>query len=148
MKCVIAIDDAKFHRDQVETLTEIIGDRFGDVQFIEHDPRTLTKMPNSIDLCVVDFGGGCSGYGEERGSMYCRELIKAIEDRPGTLFLVWSTHSVMWYRDVMLDILERELGKQLNEDAFKCPANVMLYPKDYDQDPVWSAADVWLSSAK
>ena len=55
----------------------------------EIQPDALSS--ERLDIYIVDYGGismqGCSGLID----FYNRELIKSIEDKQGTLFIIWSS---------------------------------------------------------
>ena len=147
MKCVIALDrncSDESYKGQYNSLSEMIGAMMDDVQFIELDPIKISQLPNNTNLCVVDFGGLCGGYGTKTGALMCRELVKIIEDRPSTLFMIWSTHSAHYYQEAILNALSDELGRSVYDDDFKCPANVQMYPDRISGwDAAWERAVNW-----
>ncbi len=56
-----------------------------------------------VDVYIIDYGGvmpGCDGMIE---GIY-RELIKQIEEKPNTLFVLWSQFTCRWYEEMMEDV--------------------------------------------
>lgn len=146
MKCVIALDHNctdESYKGQYESLAGMISSMIEDVQFIELDPAKILQLPNNTDLCVVDFGGLCGGYNQV-GALMCRDLVKTIEDRPSTLFMIWSSHSSYYFKETILEALSDELGRSVYDDDFKCPNNVQMYPERMSGwDVAWERAINW-----
>lgn len=63
-------------------------------------PHTLSGI--STDAYVIDYGGMLSGVDDLVRSIF-REFIKQVEDKPNTLFIIWSTFSFRWYKELIED---------------------------------------------
>lgn len=62
------------------------------------------KLENEkVDVYIIDFGGLLPGSEDSIRSIY-RELIKQIEEKPNTLFILWSHFTCEWYADVMEEV--------------------------------------------
>jgi hypothetical protein len=61
-------------------------------------PHKLQGM--STDIYVIDYGGMLPGSDDLIRSIF-RDVIRLIEDRPNTLFVIWSQFSMNWYRELV-----------------------------------------------
>jgi len=66
--------------------------------FFERDIQPYDLKNRPCDVYVFDFGGLLPGCDSLIESQY-RVLIQAIEDRPNTLFVIWSTFSGRIYKE-------------------------------------------------
>jgi hypothetical protein len=73
------------------------------------DPNKVTfltdVMPHklqgtSVDAYVIDYGGMMPGSEDLVRSIF-REVINQIEDKPNTLFIIWSKFSFDWYQELI-----------------------------------------------
>jgi hypothetical protein len=74
----------------------------GEVTFLTNVmPHNLQNM--STDVYVLDYGGMMPGS-EDTTRYIFRETINQIENKPNTLFVIWSSFSFNWYQE----LIERE----------------------------------------
>lgn len=143
INAALFVDDASItitQDEEYELLKDELIRNCGDVfRFTFNVPPD--KLPNSTDIYVVDFGGlnigyggGGSGSGSHLGDSYCRAIHRLIEDRPGTLFLIWSEFTRRWY----MSMVAEELGQTAHA------ANVVFYPTTDDEAQAWSTIRAWL----
>lgn len=138
MKAVICIDDASMLSSQEEESARIKSQLItecGDIfTFVDHPPERLYALPR-CDLAVVDYGGLTLGFSSSGpGEMCSAQLVKAIEDRPGTLFLIWSLFTENWY----LEQIQKDLKDNEQE---KIPDNVLLYRTMQADGRSWKGRD-------
>lgn len=82
-------------------------------QFVEAaigtDHKFETKVaPHKLlnhDVYVIDFGGLSAMGSRDSYSVLVHELIRQVEDRPNTLFVIWSNFTFKAYREEMLERL-------------------------------------------
>jgi len=84
----------------------------------------------SFEIYLFDFGGMLPGCEDMVASQY-RELARQVEDHPNALFLLYSSFSVRWYKELM----EEDSGELKNQP------NVVFY--DYDEEWVMKVKE-WL----
>jgi len=74
-------------------------------------PGDLKNRP--VDMYVFDYGGmGMMGHADTIHSLL-RFLLEAVENKPNTLFIMWSAMSSRWYKELMEDE-NKELSSQPN----------------------------------
>jgi len=73
-------------------------------------PHSLSN--EGFEVYLFDFGGMLPGCEDMVASHY-RELIKQIEDHQNSAFLLYSSFSVRWYKDCMMDE-SKEISNQKN----------------------------------
>ena len=61
-------------------------------------PHKLQGM--STDVYVIDYGGMWPGS-EDMTRHIFREFINQVDNKPNTLFVVWSTFSFQWYQELI-----------------------------------------------
>lgn len=71
------------------------------------------------DVYVIDFGGLSAMGSRDSYSVLVHELIRKIEDKPNTLFVIWSNFTFRAYRQEMLERLglEEESLLDVQEDG-------------------------------
>jgi len=150
MKACIAIDDASFsstHREESLGIQQQLVIQCGDIwTFVEHDPLFFKDAPKA-DVYVVDFGGLGVGYGSNSSAeRCCHQLVQAIEDNPGRLYIIWSAWTMRWYKDMLRDILVAAMPLDADVDDVKVelPANVIVY--DYSSS--WDEIRAWMGVTK
>jgi hypothetical protein len=61
-------------------------------------PHKLRGM--FTDVYVIDYGGMMPGCDDLVAGIF-RSLIEQVEEKPNTLFIIWSTFSSRWYQDIV-----------------------------------------------
>jgi hypothetical protein len=56
---------------------------------------------NPVDIYVMDVGGLYGG--EDMMYSHYRDLISQIQQKPNTLFILWSTFTQKWYKEIVED---------------------------------------------
>jgi hypothetical protein len=64
----------------------------------ESHPAYLDNKP--VDIFIMDFGGMLPGCEDTIRSIY-RELVRQVEEKPNTLFILYSAFTEQWYKEVM-----------------------------------------------
>jgi len=85
----------------------------------------------SFEVYLFDFGGMLPGCEDMIASHY-RELIRQVEDHQSSAFILYSSFSVRWYKELM-EIEAKELTDQLN-----------VFCHDYDDEWIGKLQE-WLS---
>lgn len=85
----------------------------------------------SVDMYVIDYGGLMPGAESLVQSIF-RELINQIEDKPNTLFVIWSSISFKWYSEIIEDE---------NPELSKAP-NVVIAVTDEGWDKMLAWFDI------
>jgi hypothetical protein len=64
-------------------------------------PHQLKNKP--VDLYVFDVGGlGCQmGSGDSLTFSHVRTLAEMVQERPNTLFVLWSSFTTAWYKEIV-----------------------------------------------
>lgn len=139
MRIVIAIDDASVITTTEEQQNDIMAaflEQCGDIfEFKTHDPQRLDTIPRA-DIYVIDFGGLGIGLNTGRAERCANLLLKKVEQQPGTLFCIWSTYTMSWYRGAMAD----HLGNENEEQPL--PDNVEFYDA-LELSEFWNAVRAW-----
>jgi len=73
-------------------------------------PHKLANRP--FDIYLFDFGGMMPGC-EDMVEGHYRELIRQIENHPNSVFILYSSFSVRWYKECM-ELESKELASQPN----------------------------------
>lgn len=151
LKIVFAIDDASLAIDhetelrhtQMRFLENCGGD---DWDFVSVRPQEITSAPRA-DAYFIDFGGLCVGYSGVQGDLSVRGLIKKIENCPGSLFVLLSQHTSLYYQSEMARLLisESSPGSAEREADVKLPENVILTD---NRDEKWDKVRAWLGVSK
>lgn len=86
-------------------------------------------MPHMIntplDLYIVDFGGVLSGCDDTIISFF-GGLLDSIENRPQTLFIIWTSFTLDWY----IKALHKEAKEYVEGEL---PFNVIIFDKDNNE---------------
>lgn len=139
MRVVIAVDDASMITSATEESNDIAKEIRQqcecELEVINIDPLRLGDSP-SADIYVVDFGGLGVGYGSYSEPMRCTsELVKKIENCPGSLFLIWTQFTFDWYENYVKDELQGDIGF--------IPNNVLLY-RYGNENKFWDKVRTWV----
>ena len=76
----------------------------------EVNPHDLKNKP--LDFYVYDYGGllpGCDGLLESN----MRELIQQAKDHPNAMFVIYSTFTIPWYKDLIQDDLPEDRPRNI-----------------------------------
>lgn len=97
---------------------------FGDAECRFKAGVTPSQISPSTCIYVVDFGAlACYGSGFEwKADRLSRELIRAIEDNPSVIFLLWSRFTVNNYQYIALEDKGLDCWSDYNQ-----PKNVILF---------------------
>ena len=97
-------------------------------------PDKLNETP--LDLYLIDIGGLCAIYNNPQIDYYIHKIIESVENKPGTLFILWSEFTCKWYKDAV----EEEFPDLINNN------NVIIrYPKTFSDSIDWqSEVKKWL----
>ena len=79
-----------------------------------------------VDLYIIDFGGVLPGCDETIVGHF-RELVQQIEDKPNTLFIIWTKMTKRWYTVALqeenpsqsLHIPHLQMGPPSNPPSYK-----------------------------
>jgi len=142
MRITIALDDASMMTSQEQEIADVkvefLKNCGAECEFIEHDVRHLETMKRTAVL-VTDFGGLGVGFGQ--GAERCgHELMKLINNRPSTLFVLWSKHTESWYKNAIYDAMPA--GERDDADEPPNPQNVVTW--DYSDEQFWVKVRAWL----
>lgn len=81
-----------------------------------------------LDVYVVDIGGLCAIYNNPKIDYYIHKIIESVDNKPGTLFILWSSFTCKWYKDAV----ENEFP-ELRENN-----NVIIrYPEAFGNEIEW-----------
>jgi len=150
MKAVIAMDDASYTITQEEEIRQVkidLIEECGDVfEFGEINPERFNESPPA-DIYIIDFGGLGVGYTGSIGmaDICGHHLATQIKNHPGSLFVIWSQFTALWYGM----LVEEELRLSMEEG--KVPKNVVMYRprKTLTDDTInWRKIRTWLGIEK
>jgi len=126
-RITIALDDASMLTSQAEEIADVklaFVQNCGECEFVEHDVQKLHDMPRT-DVLVVDFGGLGIGFNTGRAERCGHALMRLIDSKQGTLFVLWSQHTEQWYKSAMIDAMPA--GERDDATEPPAPPNVLAY---------------------
>ena len=109
-------------------IKEIVGRPF--VYKTEVYPYKLENDP--VDIYIIDFGGVLPGAESMVVDVY-RQVLKQIEDKPNTLFVLWSTFTQRWYANII----------ETDFPELTSPPNVICR----QDDSAWDTIRMWADTA-
>ncbi len=83
---------------QIKTWMERILETKDFVFKTDVHPWDIKNLP--VDVYIIDYGGIMPGCDSMIEGIY-RSLIEQIEDKPNTLFVLWSQFTARWYEEMM-----------------------------------------------
>jgi len=124
--------------EEMDYIESMFRDAIEDFQFAFKRNVPPFELDNSsVDIYVFDFGGLMPGCGGLMASMY-RDLVKQIDKRPNTLFILWGALSRPYYQDMIDEMFGEE--KTFGNVMFKYGA-----PGDAeDKDDIFIDIRSWL----
>lgn len=89
--------------DEYRQIKERLQDIFPEKFFYSTDVFPHQLENQKVDIYIIDFGGMLPGCEDMIRSNF-RELVKQIDEKQSTLFIIWSAMTVKWYEQVIYDI--------------------------------------------
>ena len=127
----------KEEMDYIQTMFE---EYFPNIKFLfkrELHPEGLKQTP--VDLYVLDWGGILPGCDRLTETVY-NSLVKQIEEKPNTLFVIWSSFSEYNYKEELAQAFPKEKDKKFH--------NVLFRGGEGDGSEFWEAVKLWIEVEK
>ena len=127
-------------KDEMDYIQTMFKENFPDIKFLfkrELPPGGLEQTP--VDLYVFDWGGVMPGCDDTTHSMY-RSLVKQIEEKPNTLFVIWSSFSKRYYEDELAEAFPKEKDKKFH--------NVLFSGGSDERGESWKAIRLWIEEGE
>lgn len=94
----VPCEDAEYEdiEREMQLHTEIPANKFSFERRVH--PHQLTNK--RLDLYIIDFGGVMPGS-EDTIVSHFRELVRQVEEKPNTLFIIWTRMTKGWYIEAL-----------------------------------------------